>query len=128
MVALPRYRPVRTNEPCPPPKNFRSILNPDFIHPPFGPVCPVLQMPDFRLKFLYPLFSGLRCADTLSDVWLFASAVWLVHGIRLALHWPLLLPPPLAECRLNTLQDNIMDFDALFERRLPKTLVNGLAR
>ena len=36
------------------------------------------------------------------------------------------LPPPLAECGLNTLQDNIMNFDALFERRLPEALINGL--
>jgi hypothetical protein len=26
---------------------------------------------------------GISCADTLSGVWLFASAEWLVRGIRL---------------------------------------------
>jgi hypothetical protein len=35
----------------------------------------------------------------------------------------LLFPPPLAEGRFNPLKDNIMDFDALLERRLPQPFV-----
>ena len=39
-------------------KEFLLNLNPDFVHPPFGPIQPVLKVPDLRLKFPYPLFGG----------------------------------------------------------------------
>ena len=41
-------------------KEFLLNLNPDFVHPSLGPVCPVLEMPDLRLKVLYPLFGGSK--------------------------------------------------------------------
>jgi hypothetical protein len=39
-------------------KEFLLNLNPDFVHPSLGPVCPVFEMPDLRLKFSYPMFGG----------------------------------------------------------------------
>jgi ATP dependent DNA ligase domain len=42
----------------------------------------------FASSSLIRCSAALSCADTLSGVWLFASAAWLVHDIRLALHWP----------------------------------------
>jgi hypothetical protein len=41
-------------------KEFLLNLNPDFVDPPFGPICPVLEMADFRLKLPYPLFGGSK--------------------------------------------------------------------
>jgi hypothetical protein len=41
-------------------KEFLLNLNPYFVHPSLGPVCPVLEMPDLRLKVLYPLFGGSK--------------------------------------------------------------------
>jgi hypothetical protein len=43
-----------------PAKEFLLNLNPDFVHPFFGLVCPVLKKPDLRLKLPYPLFSGSK--------------------------------------------------------------------
>jgi len=36
------------------------------------------------------------------------------------------LPPPLAECGLNPLQNNIVDFAALLVGRLPQGLIQAL--
>ena len=41
-------------------KEFLLNLNPDFVHPSLGPVCPVFVMPDLRLKLFYPLFGGSK--------------------------------------------------------------------
>jgi hypothetical protein len=41
-------------------KEFLLNLNPDFIQPSLGPVCPVFVMLDLRLKLFYPLFGGSK--------------------------------------------------------------------
>jgi hypothetical protein len=41
-------------------KKFLLNLNPDFVHPPFGPIQPVLKVSDLCLKLPYPLFSGSK--------------------------------------------------------------------
>jgi hypothetical protein len=43
-----------------PAKEFLLNLNPDFVNPSLGPVCPLLEMPHLGLKFLYALFGGSK--------------------------------------------------------------------
>jgi hypothetical protein len=43
-----------------PAKEFLLNLNPDFVNPPFGPVCPFFEMPNLRFKLFYPLFGGSK--------------------------------------------------------------------
>jgi hypothetical protein len=58
-MSLPNIRRLRETN-CVTTKEFLLNLNPDFVRPSFGPVCPVLKMPDLRLKFPYPPFGGSK--------------------------------------------------------------------
>ena len=60
VATLLGYRVVPRNEPRLRRRIFLLNLNPDFVHPSLGPVCPVFEMPNLRLKVLYPLFGGSK--------------------------------------------------------------------
>jgi hypothetical protein len=104
-------------------KEFLLNLNPDFVHPSFGPVCPVLKKPDLRLKLLYPLFGGSELRRYLVSRFEGRLAIVACPRHLACLRRPLLLPTPLTQGQPNPLQNDIMDFAPFSEGRLPERLV-----
>jgi hypothetical protein len=81
-------------------KEFLLNLNPDFVHPSFGPVGPVLEMADLRLKLPYPLFGGSKFRRYVVRRLVVCLGRTPCPRHSFALHRPLLLPP----CRLNSVR------------------------
>ena len=97
-------------------KEFLLNLNPDFVHPPFGPIQPVLKVPDLRLKFPYPLFGGSELVSQTVSGFRRPSGSLPPNGLSSGLpsfQWSLQLPPLLAGVRLNPLENEIMNFAPL---------------
>src|SRR5580704_1783702 len=114
-----------------PAKEFLLNLNPDFVHPSFGTVCPVLKKPDLRLKLLYPLFGG----SELRRYFVSRLKGPLVVCLRcMACPWhlacppsaTLLLPSPLTQGQPNPPPEDIMNLAPFAKGRPAKPLIEGL--